>query len=132
MSLIIRREQMDTMGWAIMQQHAPTISAHVREHFREQMQDLSDAQLRGAVELAMRRGWDFGVRIPSVQCQFVDLDLLFGAGFQHDRKWPWTGDPVPDDRAGSADQAIRDMTARAIAWLRQHDGVAPAAAAVPA
>ncbi len=78
---------------------------HLRQHFARQLAGRSEQSVQALVRAGLRRGWALGLRMRLTLCQFVDLCVLFGLGFEDDHAHGWvvraaehTGARTPDER----------------------------------
>ena len=120
-TLSIRSEQIDAVMKPALAAFEDWVFGHVRKHFAGQLAERSDDNVRTLVREGLRRGWAQGLRMKLTLCQFVDLCVLFGLGFESDPTHRWVTRAVEHPGATTPDETMILMTMYAIEHLGVSD-----------
>jgi hypothetical protein len=120
--LIIRKEQMEALELAmIMPRYETAMIEHLRERHPEKTQDKSDDELRAFVREGPRRARMYGATEPSAYGQFIELMVVFGAGFDEDPAHPWAAEILGERGPRDGNEKMEALVEAAARYLEQQD-----------
>jgi hypothetical protein len=115
---VIREEQLEAFERRGARELSEKIAGHVRAFFPRQAAEMDADTLRSCVEDAMQRAQRRGLELEQDICVYVDLVVVFGAGFEDDDRYPWA-QVLVDGSPGSPGDKVRVAMDGAIAYLRE-------------
>lgn len=113
----LRRAHVEAMDAAADERLGVRLLAHVRRCFPEEAAGRNDEELRAAIGQALERARSWGFETDLHLCQFVDLSVVLGGGFDVDPRFPWAGEVLRDPAIPDATLRMSTLWARALRAL---------------
>ena len=117
--LVIRAAQLDALAEARLHGFRPWMLDHLRSHFGARLWERSDDELSVLIDEGIGRGRAYGVETLPSLCKFIDLHVLFGAGFEDNRDHVWVRRALAGPPGVTPDARVGMMIEHAVAWLDQ-------------
>lgn len=96
---------------------AAWLLAHVRRCFPAEAGGRDDGELRAAIARALEEARSWGFETDLHLCQFVDLSVVLGGGFDADPRFPWAGEVLRDPAIPDTTLRMNTLWARALREL---------------
>lgn len=113
----LRHAHVEAMDAAADERLEVRVLAHVRRCFPEEVAGRDDEELRAAIGLALERARSWGFEVDLHLCQFVDLSVVLGGGFDADPRFSWAGEVLRDPAIPDATLRMSTLWARALREL---------------
>ena len=97
--LTIRRDQASRLTESSFVDH---IAAHVQEYFPDRYRRLGLPAVRTLITQTVKKALEYGFVDDGHLCQFVDLAIVFGSGFDTDPGIPWASQILGDESLSPA------------------------------
>ncbi len=124
--LIIRKAQMDAIHRERLDEFRVWMRAHLRRHFREQMEGRGDAELDSLIDRGIRRAQQHGADQERSFCKYLALVAALGEGFEADPRYPWAARVLADDALADGNTRVEVLALVARSELARSEARAAA------
>ena len=115
--LRIRQEQYEAMSRYMLEQFEDRMVAHLRAHFSEQTNDLTDSDLRSFIQEGIEHAERHGVEREDDVRRYLEAMAIHGRDFDTDRRTEWAG-TILADQSLTGQQKMDQMTDYEVFVLR--------------
>ncbi len=93
----IRREQIEALAAASVEQFQDNIIEHLRQVWPEETGAMTDDELLAWVRYGVDRGAPYGIDTEFDVARFIDLMFVFDTEFDTNESLPWAAEILRDD-----------------------------------
>lgn len=94
---LIRREQVESLAAASVEQFEDNVAAHLREVWPDETGPMDDDEVLAWVRYGVARGAPYGIETEYDVARFIDLMFVFDAEFDANETLPWAAEILRDD-----------------------------------
>lgn len=117
-SLVIRDEQMRALEAETHRLFVEQMCVHLRRRFSDECAAMTHAQLVAHVEFTVSAAAKWRLVSPSDVCRFLNLTMIYGAGFDTQPAQRWMRDMLSDTRMAAPGARLLAVYGEALRRLR--------------